>query len=192
VLGSIQSISNVLQGVCVVFQFSHDEAVLRSAGGLSGGELFLTSVALVACCPSSCAEIPPGKYVSQGLVRICPQGFYRENWVDFDAAVGTLCLPCRPGITTDGAGAGLASLCNRVLPGYGLSQIDEVASPEAVPALPSSNTTGGLPEATVCDIGSYSIGGYCAACPDYTVTRVKGAKSIEECSEYHAPTLASF
>jgi len=125
-------------------------------------------------------KIPPGKYVSQGLVRICPQGFYRENWVDFDAAIGTLCLPCKPGITTNGAGAGLASLCNVVLPGYGISEVTNVTGPSSIPALPSSEPNG-LPNATICDIGFYSMGGYCAQCPAGTVTRVKGAKSIEEC-----------
>ena len=116
-------------------------------------------------------------------MRICPQGFYRENWVDFDAANGTLCLPCKPGVTTAGAGAGLASLCNVVLPGYGISPVvDNVTSAADIPALPSSEPNG-LPEATVCDIGYYSLAGRCAQCPAQTVTRVKGAKSVEECSE---------
>jgi hypothetical protein len=126
-------------------------------------------------------EIPPGKYVSQGLVRICPQGFYRENYVDFDAAVGTLCLPCRPGITTEGAGAGHPSLCNKVLPGYGVNTVENVTSAADIPAL--TVPADGLPTATACDIGYYSLGGYCAACPQATVTTVKGAKSVEECGE---------
>jgi hypothetical protein len=122
--------------------------------------------------------------MSQGLVRICPQGFYRENWVDFDAANGTLCQPCRPGITTDGAGAGLASLCNRVLPGYGIDTITNVTGPSSIPALPQR--ADGLPNATVCDIGFYSLNGYCAECPSGTVTTVKGAKAIEECGECYS------
>lgn len=48
-------------------------------------------------CP---AEVPPGRYMSQGLVRWCPQGFYRENYTNFDAAVSQICLACKPGITT--------------------------------------------------------------------------------------------
>ena len=125
--------------------------------------------------------IPPGKYVSQGLVRICPQGFYRENYVQFDAAVGTICLPCNPGVTTNGAGAKLAAECNKVLPGYGIDEVFNVTGPQSIPVLPQNAS--GLPAATVCDIGFYSAGGYCAECPAGTVTRVKGAKSIEECSE---------
>ena len=123
-------------------------------------------------------------------MRICPQGFSRENWVDFDAAIGTLCLPCRPGITTNGAGAGLASLCNVVLPGYGIDVVTNVTGPDSIPPLPT-NRTDGLPNATICDIGFYSLGGYCAECPAGTVTRVKGAKSIEECSEYMLLGVAS-
>ena len=121
--------------------------------------------------------------MSQGLVRSCPQGFYRENYVPFDAAVGTLCLPCRPGITTAGAGAGFASLCNRVVPGHGIAAINNVTGPLSIPVMPTDLSNGGLPEAPVCDIGYYSLMGYCAECPGSTVTRAKGAESIEECSE---------
>jgi hypothetical protein len=125
--------------------------------------------------------------MSQGLVRICPQGFFRENWVDFDAAVGTLCLPCNPGITTDGAGKGLRSDCNVVLAGYGVSTYDNVSDPSTVtPPTPTENG-GGLPNATMCDIGYYSLKGQCVSCPSATVTTVKGAKSIEECGELDRP-----
>ena len=33
-------------------------------------------------------------------MRWCPQGFYRENYTNFDAAVSQICLACKPGITT--------------------------------------------------------------------------------------------
>lgn len=35
--------------------------------------------------------------MAQGLSRQCPQGFYRENYVDFDDPLGSKCLPCQPG-----------------------------------------------------------------------------------------------
>ena len=38
--------------------------------------------------------------MSQGLVRWCPQGFYRENYTSYDAPAGQICLACKPGITT--------------------------------------------------------------------------------------------
>jgi hypothetical protein len=119
--------------------------------------------------------------MSQGLVRICPQGFYREQWLEFDNANGTLCLPCRPGITTDGAGAGLSSLCNKVVPGYGIQQLPDGVT--TTPNLTAAITTGGLPTASLCELGYYSLNGYCVSCPSGTVTTAKGAKSIEECSE---------
>ena len=130
------------------------------------------------------AEVPPGRYVSQGLVRVCPQGFYRESYVDFDAAVAQKCVACNPGITTAGAGAKLAAECNVVLPGYGIDNILNVTSPSNIPALPQNSS--GLPTASVCAIGFYSAGGYCAQCPAGTVTRVEGAKAIEECGEFSA------
>jgi hypothetical protein len=120
--------------------------------------------------------------MSQGLVRICPQGFYRENYVDFDAAIGTLCLPCNPGITTDGAGKGLRSDCNVVLPGYGVDTFEDVTDPSTVTP-PTTEPGQGMPNATMCDIGFYSLRGQCVSCPSATVATVKGAKSIEECGE---------
>lgn len=131
------------------------------------------------------AEVPPGRYMSQGLVRICPQGFFRANYEAFDAAVAQKCLPCNPGITTDGPGAKSAAECRRVLPGYGIINIPALNSTADIPALPSTdNSTTGLPNATLCALAKYSAGGYCAACPSGTVTRVEGAQSVEECGEW--------
>lgn len=128
------------------------------------------------------AEVPPGKYMSQGLVRQCPQGFYRANYEFYDAAVAQICVACNPGITTNGAGAKSAGECNKVLPGYGIDSISGTSGANALPTLPVNDTTG-LPAATVCELGYYSQGGYCLACPEGTVTRVRGAKSVEECGE---------
>jgi hypothetical protein len=131
------------------------------------------------------AVLPPGKFMSQGLVRLCPQGFYREHYVPFDAANGTVCTPCRPGITTEGAGAGSPTLCSRVIPGHGIAAVNNVTGPQNIPALPSNLNSGGLPQAYVCDFGYYSLSGYCAQCPSATATRARGAETIEECSECH-------
>jgi hypothetical protein len=120
--------------------------------------------------------------MSQGLVRICPQGFYRPNYADFDAEVAQKCVACNPGITTSGAGAKSAGECNRVLAGYGVESIPPVSAAEGIPALPVNDTTG-LPAASVCELGFYSAGGYCVACPSGTVTKTRGAKAIEECGE---------
>lgn len=130
------------------------------------------------------AEIPPGRFMSQGLVRICPQGFYRQNWVNFDAANGTLCLPCRPGITTAGAGKGLPSDCNIVVDGYGVQTVSNFngTAPAQLPAI-QAESDGGYPSATLCQLGFYSKNGFCVACPHKTVTTSRGAKSIEECGE---------
>lgn len=127
------------------------------------------------------AGVPPGRYLSQGLVRWCPQGFYRENYVPFDSDVAQICLACKPGVTTPGAGAKLASDCSVVLPGYGIQSLTNVSTPADIPALPYSSS--GLPEAHVCGIGYYSAGGYCVLCPWGAVTANYGSKAIEQCSE---------
>lgn len=131
--------------------------------------------------PPTCAEVPPGRFVSQGLVRWCAQGFYRESYVNYEAAVAQICLACQPGITTPGAGAKLAADCNRVLPGHGIQTLTNVTGPQDIPALPVSG--GGLPTAGVCSIGFYSSGGFCVQCPAGSITRNLGAKAIEECGE---------
>lgn len=129
------------------------------------------------------SEVPPGKYLSQGLVRICPQGFFRELYLGFDNSNATLCLPCASGITTEGGGAGLQSLCNRVLPGYGIGQVFNVSSPADAPLYPQAGP-GGLPTALLCDVGFYALNGFCAQCPRATTTKAKGALSVEECGEW--------
>ena len=144
----------------------------------------MSPASLSAAAAAAAAEVPPGKYVSQGLVRTCPQGFYRENYESYDAAVAQKCVACNRGITTAGAGAKLASECNKVVAGYGIQNLPAInGSVQGIPVL-QQNATNGLPNATVCDLGYYSTGGFCAQCPSGTVTRVLGAKSIEECGEF--------
>jgi hypothetical protein len=116
-------------------------------------------------------------------VRWCPQGFYRANYTAYDAAESQVCLPCQAGITTEGAGARLASHCNRVLPGYGIQTLTSpISSAAQLPALPV-DASSGLPPASMCGIGTYSLGGYCVPCPAGTVTRQLGATAVEECGE---------
>jgi len=179
--GDSQAIWTDLGGTCSTQQslcdgiFCGPGVVLRTA---------CCSLVVARCSgsPAACVtEVPPGRYISQGLVRWCPQGFYRENYTNFDAAVSQICLPCQPGITTEGSGAQLASDCNRVLPGYGIQTLTNISSPSQVPTLPSSSN--GLPAATMCDIGYYSLGGYCVQCEGGALTRNQGAKVAEECGE---------
>jgi hypothetical protein len=125
--------------------------------------------------------------MSQGLVRVCPQGFFRENFVEFDNANGTVCISCNPGITTASANSGNRTDCNIVEPGYGLVTRNETGSAAALPTASGVGSTAvGLPTATQCDIGYYSREGYCWRCPKGTVTLVKGAKAIEECSKWRS------
>lgn len=120
--------------------------------------------------------------MSQGLVRMCPQGFYRETYREFSDATAQKCLACNPGITTQGPGAGLASLCNTVVAGYGIASVYNVSGPQNAPVYPQANATG-LPAATICALGFYSYNGNCLQCPAGTVTTRFGAQAVEECGE---------
>jgi hypothetical protein len=120
--------------------------------------------------------------MSQGLVRICPQGFYRESFLSYDVAAAQVCVPCNPGITTAAAGAGSVCLCNSVLPGYGIAPMFNVTDAASLPAL-SQSSAGGLPNATLCGLGFYSAVGYCVQCPAGTVTTRLGAQAVDECGE---------
>jgi hypothetical protein len=123
--------------------------------------------------------------MSQGLVRICPQGFYRADYKVFDDPSAQVCVPCNPGITTANAGAGLPYLCNQVVRGYGISNVtyvDGVITNPALPALAETSTTG-YAAATLCGLGFYSSGGNCLQCPKGTATTRLGAQTVEECGE---------
>jgi hypothetical protein len=122
--------------------------------------------------------------MSQGLVRLCPQGYFREQYLDFDAPLAQTCTPCQQGINTNGPGATSAQQCNTVLPGYGLANLQANRTGAAsLPVLPSSSPSG-LPAASMCPLGYYSDGGYCMGCPGGSVTTRPGAEAVEECGEY--------
>lgn len=133
--------------------------------------------------PPPPAEVPPGRYMSQGLVRICPQGFYRAEYKQFDDPTAQVCVACNPGITTANAGAGFPYLCNVVAPGYGIANVTYVDGTLVVPALPAEASTAGYPTASLCGLGFYSSGGNCLQCPQRTVTTRLGALAAEECGE---------
>jgi hypothetical protein len=124
--------------------------------------------------------------MSQGLVRWCPQGFYRERYENFTAAVAQVCLPCNPGITTPSAGSQSASgNCTRVIPGHGIAPVPYVGPQTVAPLLPQ-NLPGGLPAASVCGIGFYAANGFCMQCPNGAITRAMGSTAIEQCGECSA------
>jgi hypothetical protein len=176
----------------VSLQLLHKPTALHFTSGCKPASVCAICVDLcvpcLLCLPSphgtAPAVLPPGRFMSQGLVRLCPQGFWRTNHVAFDSPSGTNCTSCRPGITTDGPGATSAAACGIVEAGYG-TDIFNVTSGVLVPDIQQRNgiPSGGLPAASLCDFGYYSSNGYCFQCPYETVTRTRGATSVEECSE---------
>jgi hypothetical protein len=120
--------------------------------------------------------------MSQGLVRVCPQGFWRSTYEDFDAAAAQVCTACNPGITTPGAGSTAAANCSIVIVGYGINNVTSATAAAGIPALPQNAS--GLPTATLCEVAYYSAAGYCVQCPAGTVTLNRGSKTVEECGEW--------
>jgi hypothetical protein len=132
--------------------------------------------------------------MSQGLVRVCPQGFWRSTYEDFDAAPAQVCTACKPGITTAGAGSTSAANCSIVVAGYGINNITTYNTPSTIPAstLPVVDPDTGLSAATLCGLGYYALNGNCVVCPYNTVTTAQGAKSIEECGKHLAVGLTCY
>ncbi|WIA22051.1 hypothetical protein OEZ85_004397 [Tetradesmus obliquus] len=63
-------------------------------------------------------QVPPGKFWELNVVRDCPKGLYREEFVRTDNKTSIACKSCPEGWTTKNIGTPLKSLCNVLLPGY--------------------------------------------------------------------------
>jgi len=68
--------------------------------------------------PSCLTEVPPGKFWELNVVRDCPFGLYRSDFVRTDSRAAISCLSCPKGWTTSGKGKGAKSDCNKLMPGY--------------------------------------------------------------------------
>ena len=64
-------------------------------------------------------QVPPGKFWELNVVRDCPKGLYREEFVRTDNKTSIACLSCPEGWTTQNIGTPRRSLCNgECLPGH--------------------------------------------------------------------------
>lgn len=64
-------------------------------------------------CP---AEVPPGHFLEMNVVRACPVGMYRKDWVKVTDKKAISCVSCQPGYTTDGIASASEAACNSESP----------------------------------------------------------------------------
>jgi hypothetical protein len=57
-------------------------------------------------------EVPPGRFWELNVVRDCPKGLYREQYVLVTDKVAISCLPCPTGWTTPGISTTAIGFCN--------------------------------------------------------------------------------
>lgn len=76
--------------------------------------LLISPVVLLACSLLA-AEVPPGRFWELNVVRDCPVGLYRENYVNVTDPVAISCRSCPDGWTTNGTAKGSIYDCIREL-----------------------------------------------------------------------------
>jgi hypothetical protein len=57
-------------------------------------------------------QVPPGKFWELNVVRDCPKGLYRENFVRTDDKIAIACKSCPEGWTTNNIGTPFKYMCN--------------------------------------------------------------------------------
>jgi hypothetical protein len=57
-------------------------------------------------------QVPPGRFLETNVIRECPKGLYRENYVLINNKTAISCLSCKPGWTTVTIGTPSRELCN--------------------------------------------------------------------------------
>uniref|UniRef100_A0A383VQR0 Tyrosine-protein kinase ephrin type A/B receptor-like domain-containing protein n=1 Tax=Tetradesmus obliquus TaxID=3088 RepID=A0A383VQR0_TETOB len=128
-------------------------------------------------------QVPPGKFWELNVVRDCPKGLYREEFVRTDNKTSIACKSCPEGWTTKNIGTPLKSLCNVLLPGY---QVTGATNATTVNNLPvdTNSTTFDPPATEFCPVGFYADGtaGFaCVRCPYQATTLKNGSTSADDC-----------
>jgi hypothetical protein len=57
-------------------------------------------------------QVPPGRFWELNVVRECPKGLYRSNWVKTDNRSAIACLSCPAGWSTAATGSQAVGMCN--------------------------------------------------------------------------------
>ncbi|KAF8063058.1 Heat shock 22 kDa protein [Scenedesmus sp. PABB004] len=122
-------------------------------------------------------QVPPGRFWELNVVRDCPQGLYREEYVLTTDAAAIKCLSCPPGWTTTAKGATARAACSKLLPGF---QLKGAPLDDPSVTLPQDEE---IVAADICPYGYYNDGTVysCKRCPLDTTTETVGARSVNDC-----------
>lgn len=153
----------------------------------------LTCSVLCYACPLVSAEVPPGRYLVQNVVRECPAGTFRRPYSMVTEESAKICYSCPPGITTSSSAATSEAACNVVGPGVSItgSQLQAAQTQAASIAGANNDTLAADFNSTLCDYGFYYGGGVvptssqgtCQMCPEGTTTQQMGSTSMSDCSK---------
>ncbi|KAF8072349.1 hypothetical protein HT031_000008 [Scenedesmus sp. PABB004] len=130
-------------------------------------------------------QVPPGKFWELNVVRDCPKGLYRSNFVRTDNKLAINCLSCPEGWTTASIASTGIDKCNVLMPGYKLATTTAGTEPtgSAVPVTSSSTFVPTAVEA--CPVGFFFDGTAgtwsCKPCPYNAITLKNGSTSADDC-----------
>ncbi|KAF8063858.1 hypothetical protein HT031_003715 [Scenedesmus sp. PABB004] len=130
-------------------------------------------------------QVPPGKFWELNVVRDCPKGLYRSNFVRTDNKLAINCLSCPEGWTTASIASTGIDKCNVLMPGYKLATTTAGTEPTGS-AVPVTSSSTFVPSAVeVCPIGFFFDGTAgtwsCKPCPYSTITLKNGSASADDC-----------
>ncbi|WIA13344.1 hypothetical protein OEZ85_006926 [Tetradesmus obliquus] len=148
-------------------------------------------------------QVPPGKFWELNVVRDCPKGLYREEYVRTDNKTSIACLSCPEGWTTQNIGTPRKSLCNVLLPGYQDAIEDCIVAPgsgvyngnDTNPWSPTDPINPNTP-AKECPIGFYTnndtlaTSNTCQACSNHGSTTAPGSTSCTVCAAGYGKSQA--
>ncbi|WIA40047.1 hypothetical protein OEZ86_013466 [Tetradesmus obliquus] len=126
-------------------------------------------------------QVPPGKFWELNVVRDCPKGLYREEYVRTDNKTSIACKSCPEGWTTAQIGTIALRLCNVLLPGYQVVNFTNNSTNNGT--IDTNGTDWTPPETEFCPVGSYSDGttAGCQPCPYSATTLKNGSISADDC-----------
>ncbi|WIA19769.1 hypothetical protein OEZ85_005683 [Tetradesmus obliquus] len=126
-------------------------------------------------------QVPPGKFWELNVVRDCPKGLYREEYVRTDNKTSIACKSCPEGWTTAQIGTIALRLCNVLLPGYQVVNFTNNSTNNGT--IDTNGTEWTPPETEFCPVGSYSDGttAGCQPCPYSATTLKNGSISADDC-----------
>lgn len=124
-------------------------------------------------------QVPPGHFFETNVIRVCPVGLFRSDFVKITERQSIACLSCMEGWSTRSTGSTSILNCTVLLPGY-MPDGSQLGMPIEAASLPQAAFE---INADICPYGYYNNGTqyYCAKCPMGSTTPWMGATSIDDC-----------